>query len=62
MLAGRAFDEAFFFDCFFLALFFGAIARFGLEDFFVRLEVEVCDFVRLLFVFFFLEGIRAVYH
>jgi len=37
MLAGRAFDEAFFFDCFFLALFFGAIARFGLEDFFVRL-------------------------
>jgi len=62
MLAGRAFDEAFFFDCLFLALFFGAIARFGLEDFLVRFAVGVCDFVRLLFVFFFLEGIRAVYH
>ena len=62
MLVERAFDEAFFFDCFFLAFFFGAIARFGLADFFVRFEAEVFDFVRLLFVFFLLEGIGAVYH
>ena len=58
---GLAFDDVFFFDCFFLAVFFGAIAFLSLKVFFVRFEVEVFDFVGLLFFVFLLEGMAAVY-
>ena len=60
--AELAFEDVFFFDCFFVTVFFGAIADFSLDEFVARFEVAVFDFVCLLFVFFLLEGMAAVYH
>ena len=62
MGAELAFEEAFFFDCFFLAVRFGTITCFLRDTFFRRFEAAVLDFVCLLLVFFFLEGMAAVYH
>lgn len=62
LLAELAFEDVFFFDCFFLTVFFGAIACLSLADFFARFEVAVFDFVCLLLAFFLLEGMAAVYH
>ena len=55
LLLGAAFFFDFF-DGFFLAGLFGALARLVREAFCASLEVAVFDFVRRLFVFFLLDA------
>jgi hypothetical protein len=56
-----SFDDVFF-NCLFLAVLLGAVARPLREVFFAGFEVAVFDFAWLLFFFLFLDGIAAVYH
>jgi hypothetical protein len=61
--AGLLFEGVFFLNCFFLTVLFGAIVRRRREaSFCFAVAVFDFDFVGLLFVFFFLEGMAAVYH
>lgn len=62
MRTGLAFDDIFFFDCFFPTVLFAAIARLLRDAFFACFEVAVFGFAWLLFVFLFLDGMGAVYH
>ena len=47
---------------FMLTAFFGRLACLLRNAFFARFAVTIFDFVRLLLLLFFLEGIAAVYH
>src|SRR5215472_2248890 len=60
--AGLADDRAFFSDCFFPTGFLGRFVFLSRDAFFARFAVAVFDFVRVLLLLFFSEGMEAVYH
>ena len=61
-LVERVCDDALFVDCFFLICIFGRFDCLLRVAFFACFAVALFDFVRVLLLFFFLEGMPAVYH